>query len=82
MPKSTSVVRMFLTCTQHPSKGVGSTLGLSVISPFLALNEVAKINNEPDLGGDPRIEVLSELQDAVAALAAFNKAAATGVAGE
>ena len=55
--------------------GLVETLGLAVVSPFGAANEVAKITQEPNMGGDARISVLASLGDTTKSLKAFVKAA-------
>lgn len=55
--------------------GLVETLGLAVVSPFSAANEVAKISQEPSMGSDARIQVLASLGETIKALKAFTKAA-------
>ena len=55
--------------------GLVETLGLAIVSPFSAANEVAKISREPSLGNDARLSVLAALGGTTKALKAFNKAA-------
>jgi len=55
--------------------GVVETLGLAVVAPIGAANEIIKITSEQNLGKDPRINVLAVLGAATKSLHAFNKAA-------
>eukprot|EP00568_Trieres_chinensis_P001046 CAMPEP_0183308620 /NCGR_PEP_ID=MMETSP0160_2-20130417/22361_1 /TAXON_ID=2839 ORGANISM="Odontella Sinensis, Strain Grunow 1884" /NCGR_SAMPLE_ID=MMETSP0160_2 /ASSEMBLY_ACC=CAM_ASM_000250 /LENGTH=262 /DNA_ID=CAMNT_0025472481 /DNA_START=36 /DNA_END=824 /DNA_ORIENTATION=- len=56
--------------------GITETMGLAVVSPFGAANELARVSNEPALGKDARIAVLIAIGRAATSLRAFNKAAA------
>lgn len=53
--------------------GFTETLGLAVISPLSASNDLRRLTSEPSLGKDPRINVLATLGEATKALQAFNK---------
>ena len=53
--------------------GLVETVGLAVVSPFSAANEVARISQEPNFGNDPRINVISALGECTKSLKAFNK---------
>ena len=53
--------------------GAIETLGLAVVSPFGAANEVARIANEPNFGNDSRIQVLATLEETVKTLKELNK---------
>jgi len=56
--------------------GLVSTLALSAVAPLSAANRVAKIAGEPQMGSDPRLEVLGSLEAAVKSLKAFINVAA------
>jgi len=53
--------------------GFTETLGLAVISPLSATNDLRRLSSEPSLGKDARINVLGTLGEATKALQAFNK---------
>lgn len=59
--------------------GFTETLGLAVVSPLSATNDLRRISSEPSLGKDARINVLAALGGATKALKAFNKAAGDAI---
>mmetsp|Transcript_22391 Transcript_22391/g.34507 ORF Transcript_22391/g.34507 Transcript_22391/m.34507 type:complete len:266 (+) Transcript_22391:80-877(+) len=60
--------------------GVVETLGLAVVAPIGAANEMLKISSEQNLGKDARINVLAVLGAATKSLHAFNKTAEDAIA--
>jgi hypothetical protein len=59
--------------------GLTETLGLAVVSPFGAANEIARVSSVPKLGNDPRLQVLAVLDETRQSLQAFNKVAADAI---
>ena len=60
--------------------GMIETLGLAVVSPFGAVNEVARITAEPNFGTDSRITVLAAMQETSKDLLAFIQVAKGAIA--